>query len=159
VAAEDYTLEEAEDHIADLRGQLDKMGEIITVGSIVVQGNAGPLGNGLASGPDTWQTLGSPSATGYTSDHGRYRFALDGEVEFDIALHGTSGAGTAGTYTYANTLPAAYRPALDRVYPLANSGSGAGAQDSHLNVNASGSVQLVLGAHTTIGGCARMPLD
>jgi hypothetical protein len=63
---------------------------------------------------------------------------------------------TVGTYTYANSLPVADRPAFDRGYPLANSGSGAGSQDSHLNVNALGTVQLVIGSHQMIGGAPVM---
>ena len=121
-----------------------------------------PLGSPLAgqdpatSLPDGWNSLGSPSATGYTSDHGRYRFTPTGEVEFDILLHGTAGNGTAGTYTYANTLPAAYRPAVTRAYPLGSTGSVFGGS---VAVSTAGVVSIGVAAVARLGNVFTMPLD
>ena len=110
---------------------------------------------------EDWHTLGTPSATGYSSVRGRYKMLATGEVEFDIQLTATGGAVTAGSYTYANTLPTAYRPSIDRQLALGNSGTGG--QGCSLAVLTSGSVLVVVDAttpgHARVGGSPRMPLD
>lgn len=118
---------------------------------------------GTVDTPESWHSLGSPSATGFSSGHGRYRMSPEGEVEFDIQLSTGGGAGTAGTYTYANTLPSAYQPANIRVYPLARTDTvGAGSNFPCLIIHASGQVQIQLpgvAANNQAGGQAFMPLD
>lgn len=111
---------------------------------------------------ETWHSLGSPSATGFSSDYGRYRMTPEGEVEFDIQLS-SAGGGTGGTYTYANTLPTAYRPVNIRVYPLCRTDTAPGGQFFPcLQVHASGAVQIQvpgIAAGNQVGGQAFMPLD
>jgi hypothetical protein len=114
-------------------------------------------------GAETWHTLGSPSATGYTTGHGRYRMSPEGETEFDIVLTANGGGGTAGTYTFANTLPAAYQPATNRSYPLGYNGTiTAGQNFPALRITTAGAVILqipALPATTVITGTVYMPLD
>jgi len=108
---------------------------------------------------DTWHSLGGPGITNLTSDHGRYRFSPNGDVEFDIAAHAT-GAVTAGLYPYPNTLPSAYRPAVSRSYAVGlPHGSGGPAR---IFVQTSGTVSLdipALSSGNVIGCSAFMPLD
>lgn len=81
--------------------------------------------NPTTGNPETWQSLGSPAATGYNTLFGRYRLTPEGETEIDIQLQATPGAGTAGVYTFANLLPAAYQFAgtIARSYPLGYNGT------------------------------------
>jgi hypothetical protein len=58
---------------------------------------------------ETWHSLGTAGATGCTLEQARYRMTVEGETEIDIALVAGAGGSTAGTYTWSNTLPAAYR--------------------------------------------------
>lgn len=109
--------------------------------------------------PDTWNSLGSPSAIGWTTDHGRWRVCADGDIEFDIHLSGTSGSGLPGTYTFANTLPAGQRPGINRHYPLTATGTiSAGDNYPRLFVSTAGSVQIVVPAATAVGGMPKMTL-
>lgn len=112
---------------------------------------------------ETWHSLGSPGATGYTSVHGRYRMTPMGEVEFDIQLV-DAGTGTAGIYSYANTLPSAYRPSIDRYYPIGVQGTNLGASRAPgLRIQTTGAVAVMLPtigvAGNLVGGTAIMPLD
>jgi hypothetical protein len=144
----------------------DQFGNAYPAGMMVDGINTPLVGvDPVNGGPETWHSLGSPSATNFTSNHGRYRMTADGTVEFDIVLTGGTGGGTQGTYTYANTLPTAYRPALDRFFPLGAQGAwiAAGGRFPGLKVNADGSVNLhmpSMGFSGNIaGGTFRMMLD
>lgn len=107
--------------------------------------------------PETWHTLGSPSFAGWTSDHGRYRMTPWGDVEIDIHL---SGSGTAGTYTYPNSLQAAYIPAITRHYPMAITGNvTAGTNNARIFVSSTGIVQVVLPSVSNAGNTIFVPLD
>jgi hypothetical protein len=183
MATETFSLEHAEDLIADLRGQVDKLSEILATGTLTASTSATlPDGSvwtaaGLAMGAtpaptsqvataDAWHSLGSPSATGYTSNHGRYRMSVDGDVEFDITLVANVGGGTAGNYAYANTLLASpnYRPAFKRAYPIAfnDATSTTGGNFPCLVVDTTGQVNIRIGGYpagVVVGGNPRMPLD
>jgi hypothetical protein len=88
-----------------------------TVGDLIIAcndrfGAASPLLAVLAGGVfETWHSLGSPSATGYTSLGGRYRYEAigPGYTVLEIQLLANAGGGTAGVYTYASALPAGYQ--------------------------------------------------
>lgn len=108
--------------------------------------------------PDPWNTLGGIGGpSGWTSDHGRYRMTLEGDVEIDIMLHGTSGSGTAGTITYANNLAVGYRPAIDRIYPLGVNTTGGANAFAHVQTD--GTFTLIVPAQSKIGCNILMPLD
>jgi hypothetical protein len=110
--------------------------------------NNGPLQStaGTAADPtlittDTWHSLGSAGATNCTLIQARYRLTAGGECEIDIALVALAGGSTAGTYTWSNTLPAAYQFAGDslRIYPFPfNSNIITATQDSIIAVDGSG---------------------
>jgi hypothetical protein len=53
-----------------------------------------------------WHSLGSPGATNCTVNAGRYRYTNHNECQVDIALTANAGGSTAGTYAWANFLPA-----------------------------------------------------
>lgn len=116
---------------------------------------------------ETWQSLGSPSATGYNTLAQRYRMTPEGECEIDISLVAAAGGGTAGTYTYANTLGSSYQfsGSNTRAYPLGYN-SGAALSPASLLVDPSGSgtpgrVRIILPAlpaTTSIGNTFCMPL-
>ena len=118
---------------------------------------------GTPATAETWHSLGSPSATGYTSNIGQYRLLPDGDTEIDVQLTAGGGGGTAGTYTYANSLPAGYRPPVNRFYGLGwDSTVTAGMSFPVLIVDASGTVQVkvpALAAAVVVGGTIRVPLQ
>lgn len=108
--------------------------------------------NGLR---ETWHSLGSPSATGWASQHGRYRMTPEGETEMDINL---TGSGSTGTFNYANALAAAYRPSIKRVHNLGM--EGITTSPCQVTVATTGVVTLRIGATTsTIGDTWAFPLD
>jgi len=158
VATEQYPPEQADDELAAVRGQVEALSEQIRTLLILTEDPAAP------GTDETWHSLGSPSATNFTSNHGRYRMTAEGQVEFDIQLTAAAGGGTSGIYTYANTLPIAYRPSSDRFYPVACQGTwlGAGIRFPGLKVFADGHVDVHLpgaSASGTSGANIRMPLD
>ena len=159
MATEQYPPEQADDELAAVRGQVEMLNERIRTNLILAEDPDTP------GQDETWQSLGSPSATNFTSDHGRYRMTAEGEVEFDIALTGNTNGGTQGVYTYANTLLAAYRPAIDRFFPLGAQGTwvGTSTRSPGLLVTAAGVVSVGLpslgSSGNKAGGNIRMPLD
>jgi hypothetical protein len=71
--------------------------------------------------PEVWHSLGAVAGTGCTVLQARYELSPDGNFcVIDIALLAAAGGSIAGTYTFANTLPAAYQSPLAglRIYPL-----------------------------------------
>lgn len=139
-----------------------------SVGNKTVPGYLGPVtaadpASTTVLVPETWTTLGSPSATGFTSNIAQYRMTAEGETQIDVKLTAGGSGGTAGTYTYAATLPAPYRPPTTRIYPLGwNSTMVAGAASNALIVNSSGTVQVklnALAAATIVGTTVRVPLN
>lgn len=77
---------------------------------------AGFTGNIVAVQPgsnpavvETWHSLGN--YTSGTTTRGRYRLTAEGELEIDVNLTGTP---TAGAGSFANTMPASYRPAVTK---------------------------------------------
>ena len=69
---------------------------------------------------ETWQSLGSAGAATFIQDFGRYRMTPEGEVEIDVLFQSNANPSTAGTFTFANTLPSAYQFSgnIDRIYAL-----------------------------------------
>lgn len=136
-------------------------GVVISAGSITgIDPTTGTLATPAAA--ETWHSLGSPSATGFTSNIGQYRLTAEGETEIDVKLTANGGGGTAGTYSYANTMPAAYRPPTTRIYPLGFNATLASGVSNALIVNSTGIVQVKLAAlpaATIVGTSVRVPLN
>lgn len=90
--------------------------------------------------PESWHSLGTAGSTGLTLEFARYQLTSEGELEIDIAL--TGGPSTGGTYTWSNTLPAAYTPAggnFLRVAPMAvNAALAGGVEDAIVAVDCAG---------------------
>lgn len=145
----------------DVYATWDAAGFVIAAGSIT----AVTPGTGTTSTPataETWHSLGSPSATGFTSNVGQYRLTAEGETEIDVNLTANVGGGTAGTYSYATTLPAAYRPPTTRIYPLGFNQTLASGVSCALIVKSTGEVDVklaALSAGTIAGTTARVPLN
>jgi hypothetical protein len=97
-----YTLEQAEDAIGGLRGDLDRIYEHLQTNRVIAEDPASP---GV---DESWHSLGALGAH-YTVVLGRYRLTTDNCVELDISVNGDGAQAT--SVTFANTLPAAYRPA------------------------------------------------
>lgn len=124
---EPWTLEQAEEEIADLRGQVDRLTEIIATVTLTVTGTlTAPdasvwsstglaMGAGAVITADTWHTLGSLSH--FTVARGRYRLTPEGELEIDISV--TPDGANAVATSFANTLPAACQPDVDLRVPAA----------------------------------------
>lgn len=115
--------------------------------------------------PESWKSLGSISATGYTKQQGQARISPDAGdfVQFDIQLTANSGGGTAGTYAFATSLPSAYRPARTQTLPLAQSATLiGGAVYPCVTVTTAGVVSIKVGAYaagTVLTCSARMSLN
>lgn len=115
--------------------------------------------------PESWKSLGSITATGFTKQQGQARISPDAGdfVQFDIQLTANSGGGTAGTYAFGTALPTAYRPKRTQVLPLAQSATMvAGAVFPVVSVATTGVVSIKVGAYaagTVLTCSARMSLD
>lgn len=156
-----YTLDQAEEDIADLRGDSTVKEEHQEIGSIVLDANAGALATGAITGPDTWHSLGT--LTGFTVTVGRYKItAADNMVVVDVKV--TAGGANANSVVFSNTMPAAYRPAAGRAYPLGKTGNLGAAltdQSPRLFVDTTGAVTvLVRGSDTSdFANTVHVPLD
>ena len=162
--ADEYSLEEAADHIAQVRGELTAKEEQQEITTLIVDGQLTATG-GTAAAPivittDTWHSLGS--LAGFTVNVGRYRLTPHNEVQIDIELDGT---GTHGNnVTFANTMGTVYRPLVARHQPLARTGNiGANLTDqaSRAFVDTTGAVSVLTPTNDTasFGNTARIPLD
>lgn len=143
-APETYTLEQAEDDISTLRGQVDAMGEYQQAGSIVLNGNGGANGTGGIT-QDGWHPL--PYASGWADRGasyaaGKYRLSPDGYfVEFAGQCAATLGSGGSGN-TIA-TLPAGYYDtATERAAPISMTGNLPGTGSPRVRINTSGGFVL-----------------
>lgn len=128
-----------------------------TGGTLTIGDNVDVTGKVISA--DTWHSLGTLSH--FTVTRGRYRMTPEGETELDIHVVG-DGANLSST-TFANALPAAYRPAsATRRYPL-ESGRAVTAGDPwpRVEIDTSGNVTVVIAAGVTsaFSGAAKMPLD
>jgi hypothetical protein len=108
---------------------------------------------------ETWNTLGGGlGIANLTSDHGRYRFTPEGEVEIDVLLRAT-GAVVSASGTFANSLVSAYRPAFTRSYPL---GGPVAAGLGRVLVSTAGAVTVTvpnLNSGNVMGTTIIMPTD
>jgi len=141
----------------------------LAAGNLATDGLLTAIGGATAG--DAWHSLGSPSATGYTVNQGRYRKNVaENETEIDIQLSAAVGGGTAGTYTFANLLPASYQFAgnYSRAYAFGyNATIAAGAQEGCVLMDSAGSanpgrvrIQIPgLSSGTTLGLTASVPLS
>jgi hypothetical protein len=111
------------------------------------------------AGAETWHSLGA--LLGYTVAEGRYKLTPENEVVFDIDV--TANGVNSNTVAFANLLPAAYRPAVDRHLPLSSTRAVTAADPwPRLFVTAAtGAVSVLQQANTTatLGTNVRLPLD
>lgn len=147
-------------------------------GNLIISGNdqigiTSPLVAILAGGAfESWHSLGSPSATGYTVLAGRYRYEAigPGYTVLEIQLQANAGGGTAGVYTFANSLPAGYQfpGAGSKSDPLGYNGNvTAGTAFGNVLIDGAagafpGRVRIdipALNANTIIGGTIWIPLS
>jgi hypothetical protein len=110
-ASEVYTLEQAEEDIAQLRGDATIKEEFQEITTLVVDGTITAAG-GTSSSPtlittDTWHSLGT--LTGATINVAKYKLLSIGFVYIWIDI--TFGVSTGvSTLTFSNSLAAAYQP-------------------------------------------------
>jgi|HubBroStandDraft_1064217.scaffolds.fasta_scaffold10549_5 hypothetical protein len=130
---------------------------------------AGTPGAPTIISTDAWNSLGGVAGTNCTVIQDRYTMTPEQECEIDIALEALAGGSTAGTYTFANALPAAYRFAGNflRIYPLPfNAPITTATQDSIIAVDGSGTgspgrVRITIpavAANVYFTGTCRVPL-
>ncbi len=167
-AREPYSLEQAEDDVAEQRGLTDKLGEIVqtgdvqtvtleATGAVTATGGTAALPSAILT--DTWHSLGALGAH-YTVTLGRYRLTTDNCVELDIKVVGDGLQAT--SVTFANVLPAAYRPATQHdSLPMGTPRQvTAGDIWPRLLVDTAGNVTVNASAvGNTFATCVRVPLD
>jgi hypothetical protein len=158
-SADLYTIEQAEDDIARLRGQVDKLTEVTGSGTPIMVNGSHIAIDPVNGGPETWHSLGT--LAGYTVQVGRYRLTTGNEVEIDVEV--TAGGSNANSVVFASTMPAAYRPLADRHPPLSLTGSVSSLTNQwpRLTVGANGAVTVLApgSAVTICGATVRIPLD
>lgn len=111
-----YTLEQVEDDLSELRGQVDAMGEQITVGSISISGTAGTNGTGEIT-IDSWHSF-TPGAswTIPTGGFAQYRLTPENELQISAVIQAPTGS-TVNNVTIT-TFPAGYRPTSTHGFPV-----------------------------------------
>lgn len=100
---------------------------------------------------ETWHSLGA--YTSGTTTRAQYRLTAEGELEIDINLTGTPAVGAG---SFANTMPAAYRPAVTKRLVIAQGGTL-----GLCTINTTGTVTMSIGAggSTTADVCGRLALN
>jgi hypothetical protein len=97
---------------------------------------------GTTATPETFHTLGTITGSNTTQFRARYMVSPDGNFcVIDIWLEAAAGGSTAGTYTFSNTLPAAYQFSGNglRTYPLPfNAPITTATQDSVIVIDGNG---------------------
>jgi hypothetical protein len=190
IAAEAGTDQFGNSYPAGIMGELQTNEIQFTSGGLVV-GQLAPVGSGAeppltllnepfvteagtAANPtivstDTFHSLGGVTGTGCTVEQDRYQLTPEQECEIDIALVAAAGGSVAGTYTFANTLPAAYQfpGAFLRAYPFPfNAPITTATQDSVIVVDGTGApvpgrVRITIpavAANVVFTGTCRIPL-
>ena len=127
MAASEFDPDQLHDEIAQLRGQVDRLNEVLgtaTGGTIQV---TDPLvaTDPVNGGPETWHTLGTLSNFNIT--RARFRLDAEGELELDIGIDG-NGSNVSGS-AFSVTMPSAYRPAVIRRCTLSETGRNITAND------------------------------
>lgn len=154
-----YTVEQCEEDIAELRGQVDRLTEVIGNGGSIQVNVKLTATDPVNGGPETWHSLGT--LANYTVNIGRYRLTPDNEVEIEVDV--TAAGANAQTTTFGNTLPSAYRPQADRRLPVSSTRNvTAGDPWPRLFVQSStGQVQVIQVASVsdTVSATVRIPLD
>jgi hypothetical protein len=167
VAIDSYTLEQAEEEISTLRGQVDRLTEILqttdvqtttleATGAITASTATAALPHLIQT--DTWHSLGT--LANYTVQVARYRLTPDNCIEIDVEV--TSAGANAQSTQFGNVPAAQYRPLVDRHSPLASTRAlVAGDAANRLFVAAAGGVSVVQQATSTgsLGCSVRIPLD
>jgi hypothetical protein len=155
----DFDPDQLHDEIAQLRGLVDRLSEVIgtSTGDPIQITDPLVATDPVNGGPETWHTLGTLAL--YTVTVGRFRKTIDNEVEIDIEV--TEQVTAAANTNFSVTLPAAYQPLVGRHIPLVGT-RGVTAADPwpRLFVSA-GVVQVVnAGGNTNVWGVnVRLPLD
>ncbi len=148
-----YSLEEAEEDIAELRGLVDVLSEHIRTNRVIAEDPASP---GV---DESWHSLGALGAH-YTVATGRYRLTIANEVQIQVLV--TGDGLQAQTVSFANTMSAAYRPPADVTgLPLGSARQvTAGDVWPRLTVLATGVVNVInQGSATTFSFVGNIPLD
>lgn len=142
-----YTLSQAEEDLANTQGAVDLMNEYQAIGGLTIDGQAGPLGTGQISGPDTgWHN--ASLVNGWTGTLS-YRITAQG----DLQIHADLVTGTTTNGTTICTFPTAYRPAAKARIPCAFDGTAATGGNPYfiLNIDGTFTVHWVTSTQTNGG--------
>lgn len=140
-----WTLEQAENAISALRGQLDALTEYAEIATLA--GQAVAVQPGTSTEPatqETWHTLSLTSGWSAGTDLAgtsyppAYKLLPDGNVALRGDL-GTPSSGSVTTTTFA-TIPAAYRPTTN--VPTATVVNHTGSQSGAVCLRVNGNLQL-----------------
>ena len=168
MAVDTYTLEQAEEDIAQLRGDVSQKEENLTItGQLTATG--GTAGSPSLITTDTWHDTGAlQSSWGKGSGYFKYQLLANGMVAVAAKDLNCSGATvTDGTtiLSAANGLPTGYQPAANHTVPayadVTRVASGSNNESAALKFVSDGSVQcLGIAAAATLVSCyAIIPID
>ena len=142
MAAAEFDPDQIHDEIAQLRGLVDKLTEVIGTGGNIQVNGVLTATDPVNGGPETWHTLGT--LTGYTVAYGRYRMTAEGEIELDCQATASTNA---VSQAWSVTLPAAYRPATIRRADLEGGRSQVTTEVfPHITVDTTGVVTFIVQA-------------
>jgi hypothetical protein len=146
-----YTLEQAEEDIATLRGQVDLQTEIVSTVAFTTTVTSG----GAA---ETWHTVGAGGQPAFGANFSSagagtaapVGFQLEGMNGLRVRLRGQVNLG-ANQVQFATifTLPTGYQPTYIQYFITPNNLNGAALGNTIIKVTAAGAVQLGVGANNT----------
>lgn len=134
-----YTLEQCEEDVARLRGQVDRLTEVLGTGTALQINGTLTATDPVNGGPETWHTLGTLAH--FTLSRARFQLTPAGRLEIDF--QGLADGANLTTVVFSVTMPAAYRPAQVR-RATCETGRAVTAADPwpRLTVNTDGTVQI-----------------
>lgn len=163
-----YTLAQAEEDIATLRGQVDALEEFIPAiggGGLYFVNGVLTAVDPVNGGPETWHSM-SLSISGWSDNSGtgkgvRVKLLPGNIVALQLNLNITTGSTTTDGSTIC-TLPAsAYYPATLQPIPgTAAKNSASGSQTPHFDITTAGAIRCWgISSGQAVGCSATYPLD
>ncbi len=159
-----YTLEQAEEDVADLRGQVDALDEYAEIGTLVVLVAETAIVPGTSTSPATQETWHSfaPLSSSWTvpgSGFSSYRITPMNELQISAWIKAPNGSQNNVTIA---TFPVGYRPLSTHGFPIGAdiANNSAGNSSCLMTITSGGVMQSGgVGALSNVYIEAKIPLD